>query len=228
MVIESNRQLLAKLYPRLFHMSHAGSWPSIQKHGLLSTTALLDLFKVEGTQRIHLEEKRRTRSEEIKHPVHGKAMLRDQQPLNEKKLTKALQDGLSPRDWYKLLNGKVFFWGPETRLKILQGARLYEAHRQTIVDVHSCEPTQTSVGAADLIIDGGGTVAVIEVSDTIGAAFRKKVRDQTANLEEARRIVAGSFPGRVVRSFIAMNADGVAVPRDHWTNGSTAIWEIVA
>jgi hypothetical protein len=135
MVGESNRQLLARLYPRLFHMSHAGSFPSIQKHGLLSTTALLELFEVDGKRRTMLEEHRRSQSEAITHPIHGRAMLRDQGPLNEQKLAKALQDGLSPRDWCKLLNQKVFFWGPETRLKILQSARLYEAHRQTIIEV---------------------------------------------------------------------------------------------
>ncbi len=90
-------------------------------------------------RRITLEECRRSRSEEIVHPVHGRAMLRDQQPLNEKKLAKALRDGLTPRDWYKRLNGKVFFWGPETRLKILQGARLYEAHRQMIVEIDTAK-----------------------------------------------------------------------------------------
>jgi hypothetical protein len=135
MVGESNRQLLARFYPRLFHMSHAGSWPSIQKHGLLSTTALLDLFEVDDKQRTELEEHRRSQSEAIAHPMHGTAMLRDQVPLNEQKLAKALQDGLSPREWYKLLNGKVFFWGPETRLRILQEARLYEKHRQTVLEV---------------------------------------------------------------------------------------------
>jgi hypothetical protein len=56
MVGESNRQLLARFYPRLFHMSHSGSWPSIQQHGLLSTTALLDLFEVKGKERESLEE----------------------------------------------------------------------------------------------------------------------------------------------------------------------------
>jgi hypothetical protein len=135
MVAASNRQLLTDLYPRLYHMSHAGSWPSIQRHGLLSTTALLDLFEVIGERREALESCRRPKSEEIVHAKHGRAMLRDQQPLNEKKLANSLQDGLSPRDWYRLLNGKVFFWGPEARLKILQGARLYEAHRQTIVEI---------------------------------------------------------------------------------------------
>src|ERR1700676_2082300 len=139
MVATSNKLLLANYYPRLFHMSHAGSWPSIRRHGLLSTTALLDLFEVKGPPRHALQSCRRSKSEYIAHPQHGRAILRDQQPMNEKKLAKALKDGLQPRDWYKLLNGKVFFWGPETRLKILQGARLYEAHRQTIIEIDTAK-----------------------------------------------------------------------------------------
>ena len=158
MVKESNRQLFAKFYPRLFHMSHAGSWPSIRENGLLSTTALLDLFEVNGKRRALLEECRRPQSEEITHPTHGRAMLRDQQPLNEKKLATCLQDGFSPRDWYKLLNRKVFFWGPETRLKILQGARLYEAHRQTIVEIDTASFLQRYADGITLCyINSGST-----------------------------------------------------------------------
>ena len=37
------------------------------------------------------------------------------------------------------MNRKVFFWGPETRLKILQQAREYENDRQTIIIVDSAE-----------------------------------------------------------------------------------------
>jgi hypothetical protein len=118
-------------------MAHAGSWPSIQRHGLLSSTALLDLFEVSGDRRDALESRRRMQSEEITHPIHGRALLRDQKPLNENKLAAALDDGLTPRDWYRLLNRRVFFWGPETRLRILRGAREYEANRQTIVVVDS-------------------------------------------------------------------------------------------
>lgn len=120
-------------------MAHAGAWPSILKHGLLSTTALLDLFGIEGVRREDLESSRRVRSEEITHPTHGRAFLRDQLPLNELKLAKALQGGLVPRDWYRLLNRKAFFWGPESRLKILQGAREYEGSRQTIVVIDTAE-----------------------------------------------------------------------------------------
>lgn len=69
-------------------------------------------------------------------------MLRDQKPLNEKKLAAVLEDGLSTRDWCRLLNGKVFFWGPESRLGILRGARAYEDHRQTILIVDTAKLVQ--------------------------------------------------------------------------------------
>jgi len=120
-------------------MAHAGAWPKIERHGLLSTTALLDLFDINGARRDQLEVCRRSRSEEILHPTHGRALLRDQIPLNESKLAKALQDGLTPRDWYLLLNRKVFFWGPKSRLAILRQAREYESYRQTIVVIDTAE-----------------------------------------------------------------------------------------
>jgi hypothetical protein len=134
-----NREILIESYPRLYHMAHAGAWPGIERHGLLSTTALLDLFEIRGARREQLELSRRSKSEEINHPRHGRALLRDQIPLNERKLAKALQDGLKPRDWYRLLNRKVFLWGPESRLKILRGAREYSRFRQTIVVVDTSE-----------------------------------------------------------------------------------------
>ena len=139
--MQGNAALLAELYPRLFHMAHAGAWPGIQHHGLLSTSALLDLFEIEGDRREELEGKRRVRgvAEEILHPVHGRALLRDQKPLNEKKLIGALKDGLSARDWYRLLNQKVFFWGPESRLGVLRGAHEYKADRQTILVVDTAK-----------------------------------------------------------------------------------------
>ena len=52
--MSSNADLLIELYPRLYHMAHAGSWPMIQRHGLLSTTALLDLFEIGGERRFAL------------------------------------------------------------------------------------------------------------------------------------------------------------------------------
>ena len=63
---------LAELNPVLFHMAAEGSWPSIQQHGLLSTSALLDFFEIEGGEREKIEDRHRPKS----HPRHEPAPLR--------------------------------------------------------------------------------------------------------------------------------------------------------
>lgn len=98
---------IAESWPRLFHMAEAGSWPAIQRHGLLSTTALLDLFEVDERARAELEAKRRPTSVEIRHAVHGTATIRDNKPINETVLRRTLV-GMSEPAWYRTLNVRVF------------------------------------------------------------------------------------------------------------------------
>src|SRR5438045_3691733 len=113
----------------LFHMAEAGSWPGIQRHGLLSTESLLDLFDITGEQRDALLSRRRAFLTTITHPQHGRAVIRDQKPLSEKKLAGCLRDGLTPSEWLRLLNGKVFFWVDPARLTNLRQARAYREVR---------------------------------------------------------------------------------------------------
>jgi len=49
-----NTAHLIASYPRVFHAASAVAWPSIQKHGLLSTVRLLDLFGVDPDERNEL------------------------------------------------------------------------------------------------------------------------------------------------------------------------------
>jgi hypothetical protein len=102
-----------------------GSWPGIERHGLRSTTALLDLFEVAGSDRERIESQHRPESETIHHPRYGTAVIRDQKPMSDGGLVRALQDGLKPRDWYRILNKKVFFWLTRERLETLVNAREY-------------------------------------------------------------------------------------------------------
>ncbi len=99
---------LAETYPRLYHMADAQSWGSIQKHGLLSTSALLDLFEVKGHERKDIEIRRRPESVPIVHEKHGRAVVRDNKPIIESKLRTALKD-CTLEQWYRLLNKFVFF-----------------------------------------------------------------------------------------------------------------------
>ena len=112
-------------HPRLFHMAEDGSWQSIRRHGLLSTSALLDLYGISGEERASIESQRRPDLVEIFSSVLGSAVIRDQKPLSDKRLAGALRDNLSPTDWYRILNGRTFFWLTERRLNTLLCAGSY-------------------------------------------------------------------------------------------------------
>jgi hypothetical protein len=115
-------------------MAEAGSWPAIQQHGLLSTTALLDLYEIQGDERDRLESARRPASVPIHHPVHGTAWIRDNKPINERVLRRTLV-GMTEPEFYRLLNGRVFLWLTETRLNKLRSAPPYRGRPHDVLVV---------------------------------------------------------------------------------------------
>jgi hypothetical protein len=126
---------LASTYPRLYHITSAGAWASIKRHGLLSTEALLNLFGVDGNRRDSILGARRPETVPIEHPQYGRATIRDQKPLIESRLRDVLQDGMTPQQWYRMLNRKTFFWVAEDRFETLRTARAYQDLRQTLIVV---------------------------------------------------------------------------------------------
>lgn len=60
---------LISAHPRLYHMAEDGAWPAIRARGLLSTSALLDLYEVTGETRLSLEARRRPTSVALE--AHG-------------------------------------------------------------------------------------------------------------------------------------------------------------
>jgi hypothetical protein len=127
-------ELFVKTYPVLFHMAHHEALPGIRKHGLLCTSALLDLFEIHGAGREKIECQMRPASVEIRHPVHGKAVIRDQKPIvNDRRLQKALGNSATPRQFHKLLNSMVFFWVSPSRLETLRNAVAYRAEPQLVL-----------------------------------------------------------------------------------------------
>ena len=121
--------------PTLYHMAERGSWPSIRRHGLLSTSALLDLYEVRGPQREALEGRRRPEGVAVKHPAWGRAMIRDQKPMDDAGLRMCLLDGLTPEDWYRCLNARVFFWLTRERLLRLLNARPYRDAEHDVLEL---------------------------------------------------------------------------------------------
>ena len=121
--------------PRLYHMAHEESWPSVRDRGLLSTSALLDLFEMSGAKRDAIEAAHRPESVPLTHPTHGQAVVRDQKPMSDSALERCLTDDLTPADWYRYLNQRVFFWATRDRLLTMVGAKAYRAHRQTVLTI---------------------------------------------------------------------------------------------
>ncbi len=116
-------------------MAHVDAWENIRRHGLLSVSNLLDLFEVSGARRVAIESARRPESVVIEHAQHGRAIIRDNKPMDDVGLQRALED-MTPREWYELLNGKVFLWPSESRLRTLLAASAYrcDAHCVLAVD----------------------------------------------------------------------------------------------
>jgi hypothetical protein len=115
-------------------MAEAGSWPSIARHGLLSTSALLDLYGIDGPDRTVLEAHKRPESVSISHPKYGEAVIRDNKPINETVLRRTLE-GMTESEFYRTLNGRVFFWLTEERLNKLRLAPPYKGRAHDILTV---------------------------------------------------------------------------------------------
>jgi hypothetical protein len=175
---------LAAWYPRLFHMAEAGAWPGIHRHGLLSTSVLLDLFEVGGPLRESLERRQRPECVTVSHPRHGSAVIRDQKPMDDRGLLRSLRDGLTPADWYALLNGRVFFWVSEHRLEKLLGARAYRGRLQTVLTLdtaallarHAPRVTLSPInsGATKPVPQPRGRDTFLPLGDYPFEAWRKK------------------------------------------------------
>lgn len=125
---------LSERYPVLYHMASHGSWPSIERHGMLSTWELLLLFGVPDPRRTELMISQRRASVPIAHPRHGVATIRDQKPLSEKSLSRCLTD-CDAASWYRTLNSRVFFWLTHRRLMTLMSAKEYAGKLHTVLQI---------------------------------------------------------------------------------------------
>jgi hypothetical protein len=100
-----------KLPDRAYHLAEAANLPSIQRNGLLCASKLLDLAGLTGAERERLE--RTQRREHTKLP--NGVQIRDQRPMPPAALESCLI-GLTPAEWYALINSRVFFWLDPNRL----------------------------------------------------------------------------------------------------------------
>ena len=154
---------LISWYPTLYHMAENGTWESIRKHGLLSTSALLDRFEIEDEQRFAIESTRRPEIVRMEHPEHGVALVRDNKPMQENVLKRCLLE-MTPREWYEHLNRRVFFWVERKRLLKLLGARAYRDRPHLVLEVETAGLLERHAEGVSLSpINSGATFALSPV-----------------------------------------------------------------
>jgi hypothetical protein len=141
----------------VYHISEKGSWSSIQRLGLLSTSALLDACGKSGPERSAIETKLRPSKVLIAHPVTGTIIIRDQDPLRDRPdkgliLSQKLEVGTTPEHWFAFLNSKVFFWVSHYNFRTMLAANLYQHKPHWVIKVNTkslLEKYATSASVSD-------------------------------------------------------------------------------
>lgn len=128
---------LVETYPRLWHMAHDGAWPAIRDHGLMSAQALVEAYGLDAADRDRLLGTRRPANQALTAPGLPGAVVRDQKPMTDNALIKCLQGGMTPGDWYRLLNGRTFFWLAAERVRGLTKAVAYRKEPQTVITLRT-------------------------------------------------------------------------------------------
>jgi len=147
----------------VFHLADEANWPSIEKRGLLPAEALISEAQEARPDGLSLNCAHRPKHTVLSTGVH----LRDQKPMPPKALASCLV-GLTPPQWYALVNAHVFFWFEPERLNRQRAA--CEARPQVVAIVHTAELLERFAHAAFL------------TPFNIGYALRKPARRCEASL----------------------------------------------
>ena len=187
----------AERYPRLYHMTAAGGWEGIVRHGLMTVEQLLDAHHADEATRERVMFSRRPDQVTLARGV----TIRDNKVLSEKALARALTVGLVPRDWYAMLNRRAFLWANPKRLERLLAGRAYRdsSHDVLVFDTlplmtaHATqvEVTPMNTGAAFMKAVPRGAESFVPLADLPWDEWRAKRGASDAVVEVA---VPGGVP----------------------------------
>ncbi len=149
---------LAKLHPTVYHMAEDGSWPSIRERGLLSTRALVNLYRPDDEIKAEILTTVRRRKITLTRDGMPDAIIRDQLPA--KFLNVCLEEGIIPEEYLDALNGRVFFWVSAERLVKLLNARFYRKLRHTVLHVDTAALLEAYSGRVQLAPYNTGSMHV--------------------------------------------------------------------
>jgi hypothetical protein len=126
-------EALIARHPRVFHTMSATAWPSVRRHGLLSTRRLVDLFGLDAVERDRLLGAPRRQSTVLRAPGLPPAVIRDQKPM--KFVAEKIDPDSSLTEYLDAINARVFFWASPERPDRLRQAKQYRTEDQVILHV---------------------------------------------------------------------------------------------
>lgn len=215
-------ELLWTQFPYLWHMAEPGSWPSIRDNGLFSTSALLDRYGIDDVFREAILSKRRPKSVTISRKGLPNAVIRDNIPMSDGALSKCLQDGLTPSDWYRMLNQRTFFWLSRDRLRGLLSARAYRNKPQTILTLETRTLVEAHLERIELSpINSGSTI--FNPAPRGKATFRS-IADYDYHSWRKKRIATNAVVELIVLDGVPDVRDHVVAVHDVKGTKSTEIW----
>ena len=95
----------------------------------------------------------------MQHALIGHVEINDNKPLHESKLARVLDDGLTPPDWLRMLNARVFFWAREEGLLTLSSAAANRARPRLVLVVDTLRLARVYAAWIDLSpINSGATL----------------------------------------------------------------------
>jgi hypothetical protein len=150
-------QGLARRHPHLYHLTTPGAFAGMLRHGLRSVSSLLRLYGI--PDRAAIETSRRPAEIVLETGGSGPAVISDNLPLNVGALAACLDDGLTPADWLRVLNARVFFWPTEARLESLLNARMNRQRDREVLIINTLSFATAYAAAIDLSpINTGATL----------------------------------------------------------------------
>ena len=203
-------------------MAEPESWPAIRDHGLLSTSALLSRYGIRDDARAAIEAQHRPECVTIGGTGLPNAVVRDQKPMSDGALSKCLEDGLAPVDWYRMLNARTFFWLSRDRLRRLLNARAYRDRPQTVLTLETRSLVKVHASRTELsAINSGSTLfnAVPRGTRTLQA-----IDDYDYELWRKKRGAKDAVVELVVRDSVPDVKDHVVAVHDFASGKFSEIW----
>ena len=107
-VVVTPEQFLTRC-PSLWHVAPSGAWATIKERGLMTAAQLIDAADLDEEQRSELHEMPRRHAVPLR-VNDADVVLRDQGPLFKADLASLLEPEMTPADWVRLLNRRVYLF----------------------------------------------------------------------------------------------------------------------